>query len=158
MVAPMLQVRGLELADVPVVEQIARRLHPRTAFRHMRYDRATFLETLTRIVSMPETLFGQVITHHDQPVGFLLGEVTKSWFGPDSWAHDILLCVEPAYEGRVGRQLVELTRGYTAWAEDRGARMKFLGVATEIHAATTGKIFERLGFPQIGTIHCAKAA
>lgn len=154
----MLVVRALELADIPVVEQIARRLHPRTGFRNMRYDARTFIDTLTRIVSTPETLLGLVIAHHGQPVGFLLAEVAQSWFGPDRWSHDILLCVEPAYEGRCGRQLIQLTKTYRAWAEARGAKDKFLGTATEINGPATAQIFERLGFPQVGTIHCARAA
>lgn len=151
----MFAVRRMEMDDVPVAEQIGRRLHPRTAFRDMRYDTATFTRTLMTVVALPQRFFGEVITHHGQVIGFMIAETTESWFGPDRWSRDFLLAIEPNYKGRVGRQLIQLTRDYRAWADALGSKKKYLAVGTEIDAADTAKIFERLGFPQVGTYHCA---
>lgn len=151
-----MNVRPLTLPDIPEVCAGAARIHALSTYAHMNYSESEFAGSLTTAVSHPERFFAEVIEHDREHAGLLLAACQKSWFGTDMMASDILFYLLPEHWNRGGFALKKIVGRYEFWARERKAKVIPLGCSTGIQAERTGRTFEKLGFPRVGSLHAIR--
>ncbi len=83
--------------------------------------------------------------------GFFLGVIVPYYFCNEGYAVDLALFVSPDKRGVCAAQ--KLIAAFKQWAIAEGAREITLATSTGVEPERTAKLYERLGFPQIGTVH-----
>jgi GNAT superfamily N-acetyltransferase len=149
----MYAVRPMRPDDISVMVASGREFHHRSAYSHMAYDAERVGQVWKAALQRPDMCFLQVIACRDEPVGLLFAVLSPMFFGPDKTASDCAFFVAPEHHGKCGWQLLEITRKYREWAVAGGAKMVTLGCSTQLRAEDTAKVFERMGFPQTGSLH-----
>ena len=90
-------------------------------------------------------------TEDGGPVGMLVGQKVPYFFAPSKFmAVDHIVYVAPEHRG--SSAAVRLLRGFVEWAEAKDVLELRLGVSTGVNPERTGKLYEKLGFANIGGI------
>ncbi len=85
--------------------------------------------------------------------GFGAFIITPHYFTDDLIASDILVYVRP--ERRGSTAAVRIIKEYIKWAKPL-AKDVVLGISSGVHPERTKALYERLGFPTVGTMHSLK--
>ncbi len=80
--------------------------------------------------------------------GLVLAQMQKQWFCKGLMTEDRLIYVSKNH--RKGLEGVRLIKAYMKWAKSLGVHEIFIGNATGINFERVGKLYEKLGFEQIG--------
>jgi GNAT superfamily N-acetyltransferase len=92
--------------------------------------------------------FGMLAYDGDKPVGMIAGSVSPYFFSKGKLASDFVWYVLP--EARGSRTSVKLLKMFTDYATGVGATELYMGVTTNVGAARTGALLERMGFQHVG--------
>lgn len=78
--------------------------------------------------------------------GAMFGHLEVPWYGSEAVATELLLYAEDGSGGRLVRQ-------FTRWAAERRARAVMIASSSGLAVDRTAVFYERLGLPQVGTVH-----
>jgi len=138
--------------DVPRLIEMCAAMHAESRYRRFRISLPKIESFLHRIVGDRERFI--VLVDGDPVCAMFFAYVDTFWWGDDLESGDLLLYVTP--EKRGGLHGARLIRAYVGIAEQMGVSDIKIGVSTEIDAARTLKLFERLGFKSFAN-NCALA-
>ena len=81
-------------------------------------------------------------------VGMCVCTTVDRWFSDERFVTDLTLYVKPEHRG--GMTGPRLVRAMEGWAKEQGIADLAFGVSTEIHAAQTVAMYERMGYRLAG--------
>jgi GNAT superfamily N-acetyltransferase len=81
-------------------------------------------------------------------IGMCVCKAVDRWFSDELFVTDLTLYVKPAHRG--GMTGPRLIRAMERWAQEQGIADLAFGVSTEIHAAQTVAMYERMGYRLAG--------
>ena len=146
-------IRSATINDLPALLALGERMHGESRYRVLAFSREKLRTTLQMLLTAPGG-FLWVAERRGSIVGGLAAMCAQHWASDDLVATDLALFVAPEHRGGMAvRPLVEEYRG---WARKLGAKLVDLGVSTGLDAERTAGLFDRVGFPRIGTIHSAE--
>ncbi len=125
---------------------LCEQMHAETLYKSMSYDRETMRKTVEYMIDR-----GQFVYFEKGCV--MLGTASKSFFGPEIVASDVLIYVSPECRGN-GIAKRALT-SFKQWATDNGAKMINIGQTTGVTGEEFNALAERLGFRVIGKVYGA---
>lgn len=145
----MVEVRPAELADVPAVLGLARRMHAESPrYRGRNFDESKVERTLQAVMTGALPGGALVAVSGGTVVGMIAGFVVEQFFGPDKTASDFALYVAPEHRG--GSAGVRLVKTFEKLVRALGALDLTLGISAEIDAERVAGLYERLGYRRSG--------
>lgn len=144
-------IRPFEITDLPVMIDLGSVMHRESAYRDLDYSKDKLLALGTEAIENPDTYYAVIAEDGEFIQGMFCGFLMEHFFGRDKLAADLLVYVHPKYRG--GTLLVRMLKAFEKWAVENGAKEMRMGITTELHQERTGKLYDKLGFPQIGTLH-----
>ena|SRR5215471_18615919 len=147
------RVREVKESDVSEIVELGAKLHAESLFSHMRYDEQRCKNVVRWAHEGNHGLWMRVVESGGHVVGFLLAQAWESFFGPDKVANDLIMVIDKPHRGHAFIAIQEMVEQYHAWARKNGALRVYLSTTTGIEPEETAKLYETLGFRQIGTIH-----
>jgi len=114
----------------------------------VQFDIEQSAQSIIRMVVDNPAGFGALAYDGDKAVGMIAGSVSPYFFSKGALASDFVWYVRPEYRG--SRTAVKLLKMFSSWAVERGASELYMGVTTNVHAARTGELLQRLGFEHVG--------
>src|SRR5215475_4698860 len=88
------RVREVKESDVNEIVELGAKLHVESLFSHMRYDEQRCKNVVRWAHEGNHGLWMRVVESGGRVVGFLLGQVWESFFGPDKIANDLTLVID----------------------------------------------------------------
>jgi len=144
-------IRPAQHPDTDELLDLGARMHAESAYAFLPYDRDKVRRLIVDYIEDTDTRYGRVAEKDGSIIGMIGGYLVDYYFCDASLVSDEVLFVGPGHRG--GMAAVRLIRGLERWAADRGAREICLGISTNVHAETTGRLYERLGFTFVGGIY-----
>jgi len=144
------KVRPASTADIPRLIELGedmQRESPR--FSQLGYDHDKVARLVQSLIDSPEGLV-LVLDTPDGLVGMLVGFVAEQFFSHSLSAQELVVYVCPEHRG--GTAGVRMVKAFEVWAFDKGAQEVSLGVSTEVDAARTAGLYERLGYQPSGCV------
>lgn len=144
-------VRRATDADLDALIEMGRALHDESPrYQGMAFDaqklRRLWSQLQGTVLVEPGCVF--VAERADRVIGMTVGIAAERWFSEERYLTDLTLYVRP--EHRHGPACVRLVRALEQWGAAQGLQQVALGVSTEIHAAQTVAMYERLGYRLAG--------
>ena len=143
-------IRDATMLDIPVLLELGKEMHAESAFSYLPFDEKKVSGLLAALISSPDGCL-LVYEEKNEVVGGLAAVSCPFFFCHEVFATDLAVFVRKSRRG--GRAVIELTRGYSEWADGRPAvRETHLGVSTGLKTDSVAKLYQRLGFsPRGGT-------
>lgn len=138
-------------ADIEPLLDMGARMHAESAYAFLPYDRAKVRQLIVDYIEDTTTRCGLVAERDGRLIAMLGGYLGDYLFCDERLAVDEIVFVDPDHRG--GMTAVRLIRGFQRWATEQGARELCLGISTNIHPESTGRLYQRLGFEQVGGIY-----
>lgn len=137
------------LLDMPRLLELARTMHSESAFSKMTFNEEK-TEALLAYYVQDATGFVNVYERDGVIVGAFVGYCTPHFFSDDLIAGDLALFVELNRRGSlVGYRLLE---SFVCWATGKKATMIRAGISTGVNVDASTRLFEAVGFRQVGPI------
>lgn len=147
------RVRDATRDDIPSVILIGEQFHKESRYSHMDFSYEKVAEQAVVALEIPNKEFFQVITYNDEVVGMLSATMDQTAFGIDAVAHDRMLGLAKEHRNKCFVALQKIIDNYHKWAREKGAKRIFLSTTTGVEPEKTAKLYETMGFHQVGTIH-----
>ncbi len=143
-------IREARNEDVSALVALGQAMHSKSSYAHMSFEAAKFGAALRRWIDLDDHL----VLVADGLVGMFVGTVSSVYFGHAMLARDVLFYVSPEHRNyALARAMVERFR---AWARAKRVPEVRLGISAGGDYERTGKLYERLGFEQVGALYREK--
>jgi GNAT superfamily N-acetyltransferase len=136
--------------DIEMLIELGAEMHRESAYAFLPYDRGKIRALIVEYIEDRTTRCALVADAEGTLVGMIGGTETEYYFCDETLVADEVLFVRPNH--RYGMVALRLIRGLQEWATRRGARELCLSVSTNVNCDMTGKLYERLGFTQVGGV------
>lgn len=145
-----MRVMPFQETDLPEILILARRMHLESEYRKLAFDPEFIRKLLENALN--QDAYGPFVAFNEagRAVGFILGHVSQTFFGPDLVASELAFYVSP--EARGSSAAIRLMQAYDSWACMQGAKEIFLGITTGINELKTTELFNRSGFHHAGRL------
>jgi L-amino acid N-acyltransferase YncA len=140
-------VRDATLEDIPAMIRIGEIMHAESRYSFMTYDGEKVAFTLKTLIG---TGFVRVHEHNGEIDGGMVGYMGEPWFSNERVASELALFIVPGKRG--GMAAWYLLSEFVAWCDQQGAREITLAITTGVKVEETGKLYQRLGFEQVGGV------
>lgn len=141
----MVDFRGAEEADIPVLVEMGREMHSESRFARYNFNPQKYAALLQTVIPQGVSF---VAEEEGKVVGVFIGGVAQHFFGDDLFSYDFLTYVAPAYRGRMTG--VRLIKRYISIAKAMGIEDIHIGVSAGIATESTVRLYEKLGFTCVG--------
>lgn len=141
-------VRDATLDDIPAMVALGEIMHAESRYSFMAYDGEKVAITLKTL--MQTGGFVRVHVKDGEIDGGMVGYMGNPWFSGERVASELALFVVPGKRG--GMAAWYLLSEFGAWAENQGAREITLAITTGVKVEETGRMYQRLGFEQVGGV------
>lgn len=146
------EVHDEDFNDIVDIVSMGTRMHKESIYQNISWNSTKVLDLAARVASSPMGLL--LIAYDDSdgtPVGFFGAMINEHWASDDLVAHDFALYVVPENRGsRLGLNMIKM---YNQWANANGAKIAMLGASTGIDGDRVSKLFEHVGFNNIGGLY-----
>jgi len=142
-------VRPMTESDIPILIQMGLRAHLESEYRNMRFSPEK-CERLGQAMNSLSNLQCFVVERNEEIIAFLMASVEEGYFTNEKTASDLLVYVKPEWRG--GRAFYMLVFEYIEWAKEQDVKLIFLSNSTGYEPAKVGRLYEHLGFHQVGGI------
>ena len=112
------------------------------------FDIEQSANSILNMVIRNDAGFGMLAYDGDKAVGMIAGSVSPYFFSKGKLASDFVWYVLP--EARGSRTASKLLKMFTDWATSQGATELYMGITTNVSAARTGELLQRIGFEHVG--------
>ena len=147
-----MKIRPYEVSDFAQVCALGARMHDESPeFRGFRYDPGSVMDFADLVLGTPDALHCVIAVEAGRIGGLFVGGVAPFFFGPDRYAYDISVYVEPDLRG--GLTAYRLVKAFTDWARGKGAVQARYGAATGVDAESTDRFFRGIGFRRAGLLY-----
>lgn len=143
-------IRAMTAEDIDEVIRLGVEMHKESRYSRFNFDPYKCKILGFEIVDNPDMYFGYIIEHAGKIQGFMLAFMTEFYFGNERIAQDLALFVQKTRRGCM--DAVNLIKKYQEWAIKNGADEIQLGITTGVNEKRTTKLYQKLGFNQIGTV------
>jgi ribosomal protein S18 acetylase RimI-like enzyme len=142
-------IRNATEDDVYALVTLAFAMHGESRFSVLSFDadKLTIL-FINLLASEDGCLF--VAEKNGEIVGGFAGWVAEHYFSRDKIASDFGLFIKPEHRG--GMTAPKLLRAFVAWAKSKGARMTQAGISTGVNIESSRKLYEAIGFHEVGSL------
>lgn len=140
-------VRDATLDDIPAMVALGAIMHAESRYSFMAYDGEKVAATLRSLISGG---FARVHERDGEIDGGMVGYMSEAWFSRAKVAAELALFVTPGKRG--GMAAWYLLSEFSAWAENQGAQEITLAITTGVKVEETGRMYQRLGFEQVGGV------
>lgn len=147
-------IRQITKDDIPKLIEIGLMCHQESEYSVMSFSANKCIALCERIITEPQML-GMVTVKDSEITGVLVAAAIPAYFSDEINTSDLLVYVPPEYRGT--RAFYLLCVSYIGWARTKGARLIFLRNTTGIEADKVGRLYERMGFSQVGGIYRMEA-
>lgn len=137
--------RRATFSDVPRLAELCAAMHAESRYECFRINPRKIETALNIMIAAPAAI---VLVDGDPAHAMLLGYAAPFWWGDDLESLDMLLYVAP--ERRGGMSAPKLIRGYVKAAQEMGVADIKIGTSTGIESERTLRLFERMGFQNMG--------
>lgn len=144
-------VRNARAGDADALIALGRAMRAECLTRFPEVDGGRVRAWLAAAERAPDRLLAAVAEEGGEPVGFVTAVVGEWSFSDERRAACDLLYVRPRSRGGVAA--ASLVGAFADWAVRNGARTLVMGTTTGVAPERTGRLFERLGFDPVGTLH-----
>jgi GNAT superfamily N-acetyltransferase len=144
-------VRHARAGDADALIALGRAMREECLARFPEIDAECVRDWLSAAERRPAQLLVAVAEEGGEPVGFVTAVVGDWAFSRERRAACDLLYVRPSSRGGVAASA--LVGAFADWATRNGARTLVMGTTTGVAPERTGRLFERLGFAPVGTLH-----
>lgn len=141
-------VRDAALDDIPAMVALGQLMHAESRYAFMDYDGEKVAITLKTL--MQSGGFVRVHERDGEIDGGMVGYMTEAWFSRAKVGAELALFMRPDRRGGVAAWY--LLSEFNAWAEQQGAQEITLAITTGVKVEETGKMYQRLGFEQVGGV------
>jgi len=141
-------VRDATLDDIPAMVALGAIMHAESRYSFMAYDGEKVAITLKTL--MQTGGFVRVHVKDGEIDGGMVGYMGEPWFSAERVASELALFVVPGKRG--GMAAWYLLSEFSAWAEAQGAKEITLAITTGVKVEETGRMYQRLGFEQVGGV------
>lgn len=148
-----MRVRHTREEDIPFAIRHMQSAMASGLFKHLKPSPTEYAHYIRMAIKDDKTFYIRTIEHDDKCIGGFFGHVFKPVFSKDLIAEDFVMFIAEEFRGRAGRCLVEIVRGFEAWAKERGAKIIIFGIVAGIDNEKPHEMYTKLGFPPIGYIH-----
>lgn len=133
-----------ELKDIPWLLNMGQKMHEESRYQRNELNLTKVAGFFRQLINSPSGIV--IRTDH----GFLLAQVSQYWFSDEFFSLDYVVFVEKEARGK--GEAAELIREYAERAKDLGVQPKdiMLEHSTETQSALLDKLYESLGFRQVG--------
>lgn len=142
-------IRPATIDDLPAILELGGRMHRESRFRALSFDLQKVGDIFGQLIGGAGIVL--VAEVEGRIVGGIAAAVVEYWFSRAKVAQDFALFIEPEHRG--GMLAARLLHKYEDWAREQGAHAVEMGVNTGVHVDQTGKMLERLGYPQVAVLH-----
>jgi len=140
-------VRDATLDDIPAMVALGAIMHAESRYNFMAYDGEKVSATLRSLIGVG---FARVHERDGEIDGGMVGYMSEAWFSRAKVAAELALFVTPGKRG--GMAAWYLLSEFSAWAENQGAQEITLAITTGVKVEETGRMYQRLGFEQVGGV------
>jgi GNAT superfamily N-acetyltransferase len=137
--------------DIQTLVEMGAKAHKESAYNVMSYSPERCIDLGKQILTHPDFMLCSVVEKNEQIIAFLMAECCPAYFSDEKTASDLLVYVLPEHRG--SRAFLLLCLDYVAWAKRQGAKIIFLSNTTGYEPEKVGKLYQQLGFEQIGGIY-----
>ena len=141
-------VRVATLDDIPAMLRLGEIMHAESRYSFMAYDAEKVATTLTTLIDSGFVMVREA--NGGELVGGMVGYMAEPWFSREPVAAELALFICPDKRGGVAAWY--LINAFVEWAEQRGAREITMAITTGVKVEDTGKLYQRLGFEQVGGV------
>lgn len=134
-------------ADIPAMLHVGKMMHGESRYSFMEYDGEKVAATIRTLLGSG---FVRVVRREGEIIGGMIGYMGEPWFSREPVAGELALFVIPDRRG--GMAAAALVNEFVAWATERGAREITLAISAGVRVEETGRLYERLGFDNIGGV------
>jgi GNAT superfamily N-acetyltransferase len=145
-----MKVRTITEADIPVLVDMGAKAHEESKYKGLSFSVDKCTELCHRLIG-DSNLLCVVAVKEDMIVGILAASANPTYFSCDRTASDILIYVLPKHRGSWA--FFVLCSEYLRWAKESGAKIIFLSNTTGYEPEKVGKLYQKLGFEQVGGIY-----
>lgn len=141
-------IRPAKHSDIPRLIELGTLLHATSDYSSMDFCPDKSANFLHDLINGHGVIF--VAEVGGEVVGGMAGGIVDQWFNNDLMAYDYSLFIDPAK--RSGITAIRLIRTFIEWARIKGAKQIHMGIGTGINVESTTRLYESLGFRQIGPL------
>jgi hypothetical protein len=142
-------IRKAQVADLPGIMRVGRRLQAQTPYRDIHVDVATVGSTLGHCINNAFG-FAMVATTKGEITGFMLGAAVPLWFCRKRSATDIVTYAENAGDG------YKMIKAFIQWAwAIPGVVEITMGQSSGVDTDRSGILYERAGLIRVGNLFTA---
>ena len=141
-------IRVATISDMPRLLELGRRLLSESALSRFTFDFAKAADSLANIITGGGVVF--VAERDGEIIGGFAGGVTELWYSKDKVGFDYSLFIQPG--SRSGITAIKLVQAFEVWATELGAVELHLGISTGVNIDGTTRLYEHLGFQQVGPL------
>jgi GNAT superfamily N-acetyltransferase len=146
-----MNIRLMEKRDVEMAIPIARYMHDCSpVYRDIPFLDCAMRTSFFRAIENPKDWFCAVIEHDGEIIGGILAYAAYEVFSDKRTASDQGIFVKEQYRGT--RAAFKLVRAFEAWAEAVGCVKISVGVSAGIDNPRAERLYEGLGFREVGKI------
>ena len=150
-----MEVREMEARDIAAMTALGAEMWAESHWGEtMDYSREK-CQILGVTILQSEDFLGLVAYDDGVLVGMFVGAVIAHYFTEDRMSVDFLTYVHPDWRG--GSLGPRMIKRYIAWARTRNVKLLTVGSSTGINPERIGKLFERLGFRNVGALYHMEA-
>ena len=147
-------IRTADIPDMDAICELASEMHEQSIYSDIKPDETKFRLFVAGIMGSKGGIVLLIVDEDDKPQGFLLGVLEELFFSRQRMATDLAVYVREGYRNLAPR----LFKTFITWAESKSRVVQVtLGISSGIgDPERTGKMYEKLGFTQIGSINVKK--
>lgn len=140
-------IREATLRDLPEIQNLCHMYYCETIVQRLEYSEEKMRNSLYNAI-IEEDRDLSVLVVDDKIVGYTHANITDTLFSYDTVVDCDLLYVHPEY--RKGNNGVKLIRNLTKIGKKHDAKYVYLGISSKINEERTVKLYNKLGYKQIG--------
>lgn len=142
-------IRNATHDDIGRLVTLGKEMHAESRFSRLPLDVDKVRALFAHLIESPDGLL--IVSEKDgEVIGGFAGYVAEHYFARTKVAADFGLFISPADRG--GMTAPRLLKAYAKWAKERGAVMIQAGITTGTHVDETTRLYQALGFRQVGTL------
>ncbi len=142
-------IRYAEESDIEQLLLLALQMHAESRYSALEFSIDKTYDFFMSCISNPDYLL-LVAEEDGQLIGGFAGYTFAHYCSDDICAGDFALYMQPDKRG--GFAAYRLIKLFMGWAKMKGAKLIHLGTTTGIDAEGVAKLYERIGFKQVGGI------
>lgn len=135
--------------DIDRLVILGEEMHVESRFARLPLDVDKVRALFAHLIESPDGLL--IVAEKDgEVIGGFAGYVAEHYFARTKVASDFGLFI--SRQDRGGMTAARLLRVYATWAKERGAVMVQAGITTGVHVDETTRLYQALGFRQVGAL------